>query len=309
MFTHLHWHSHYSLLEWLWKPASIIEKAKSLEMTNIAITDYWAMFGAIEFYKLSKKAWINAIIWVDILFVPNILKKDPNEKINYITLIAKNFEWYENLLQITSIANLKWSNPKPRIDLENIEKYSNWLIWFMWWENSLIWQMILANEPEKKIIELIWIFKTIFNNNFYLEIIAQNHSENPNLRLINNNLFDLSQKSDTKLIVNNNFHYINKQDKQALDVAWCIKDWLLFYDQNRKKIIWDYHIFSEEEIRNTLISNWYNEQTINELINNNNSIAQEINLNIPLGEILFPIYESPQNIKELFEKNINKTVE
>ena len=57
-FIHLHTHSHYSLLDGLSKLENLIDLAKENEMPAMAITDHGNMYGAIEFYKLAKKAKI-----------------------------------------------------------------------------------------------------------------------------------------------------------------------------------------------------------------------------------------------------------
>ena len=65
MFTHLHVHSHYSILTGLGSPRRFIERAKSLGMTSLALTDFNAVYGLIEFYKEAKKAEIKAILGID----------------------------------------------------------------------------------------------------------------------------------------------------------------------------------------------------------------------------------------------------
>lgn len=304
MFVHLHWHSHYSLLEGLGKPWNIIEKAKQLWMEAITISDYWAMFWAVEFYKLGKKAWIKTIIWVDICVVPQMSKKENNEKPFYLTLLAKNYDWYLNLMKIVSIANLEWLHIRPRIDINILQKYSWWILGFMWWENSQIWNMISAWESESKLIDLIDLYKNIlWEENFLLEIIAQDYMKMINLKNINQTILNLAEKTATTLIVNNNFHYLNKDDKEAFEVAWCIKDGLIIFDQTRKKIHWEFYIMSEEEIVQTLRKNKFEDNLIEKLISNNKEISNKITLEIPLWNILFPQYESPENIKQLYEEN------
>lgn len=309
MFTHLHWHSHYSLLEGLWKPIAIIEKAKQLWMSAITISDYWAMFWAVEFYKLWKKAWIKTIIWVDICIVPQMTKKESNEKPQYLTILAKDYQWYLNLMEIVSLANLEWLNIKPRIDINTLQKYSKWLIWFMWWENSQIWDMILSNESTQKMIDLISMYQDLFwKENFLLEIIVQDYMKILKLKTINETILNLAEKTDTTLIINNNFHYLNKDDKEAFEVAYCVKEWMIIYDQTRKKVHWNFHIMSEEEIVEILKKNKFDEQLIQKLIENNQKIVDSITLEIPLWNILFPKYESPEDIKKLYEENKDQIV-
>lgn len=302
MFIHLHWHSHYSLLEGLGSIGKIVDKAKSLEMEAIALTDYNAMYWAVEFYKAAKKAWIKWIVWVEIGMVQNILKKDPKETIYNIVLLAQTLDGYQNLMEIVSLANIKWFSTKPTIDISVIQGHSKGLMWFMWWEKTLIWQMILAKDDEKKILEMISTYKEIFgNDNFFLELTAQDYKKDPKFKLLNDSLISLAEKSNTTLIINNNFHYINKDDKEAYEVLLCIKEWKYIHDSTRPKIVQDQHIFSESEIIEVMIKNWYEESFIQNIIQNNFNIAQSIDMKVPLWQILFPKYESPDYVKELYE--------
>ncbi|MEY3198025.1 MAG: hypothetical protein RL023_983, partial [Candidatus Parcubacteria bacterium] len=66
MFTHLHLHTHYSLLQALGEPKAYISKAKELGMEALAITDYNGLYGAIEHYKYCKKIGIKPIIGVEL---------------------------------------------------------------------------------------------------------------------------------------------------------------------------------------------------------------------------------------------------
>ena len=68
-FTHLHVHSHYSLLDGLAKIDELVEKAKELGMDSLALTDHGVMYGAIEFYKKALAAGIKPIIGVELYVV------------------------------------------------------------------------------------------------------------------------------------------------------------------------------------------------------------------------------------------------
>ena len=73
-FTHLHVHSHYSLLDGLAKIDELIEKAKELGMDSLALTDHGAMYGAIEFYRKAIAAGIKPIIGSELYIVPGSRK-------------------------------------------------------------------------------------------------------------------------------------------------------------------------------------------------------------------------------------------
>ena len=58
-FTHLHVHSHYSLLDGAIDIDGLVGEAARLQMPALALTDHGNLFGAIEFYGKARKAGIN----------------------------------------------------------------------------------------------------------------------------------------------------------------------------------------------------------------------------------------------------------
>ena len=74
-FTHLHTHSHYSLLTALPRIEDLVSQAKKDGLTSLALTDNGNLYGAIEFYKACKKAEIKPIIGVD-FYVAARTRKD-----------------------------------------------------------------------------------------------------------------------------------------------------------------------------------------------------------------------------------------
>ena len=74
------------------------------------------------------------------------------------------------------------------------------------------------------------------------------------------------------------------------------------YDENRRKPKGKFHIMTEEEIREILENNGLDKKMIDQLIETNNQITDRINTNIDLNQTLFPNYETPEDIKELYEK-------
>src|SRR6185436_14345520 len=61
-FTHLHVHSHYSLLDGAIDIDGLVGEAVRLGMGALALTDHGNLFGAIEFYSKARKAGINPIL-------------------------------------------------------------------------------------------------------------------------------------------------------------------------------------------------------------------------------------------------------
>ncbi len=55
LFTHLHLHTEYSMLDGSSKINELVARVKELGMDSVAITDHGVMYGAIDFYKACKK--------------------------------------------------------------------------------------------------------------------------------------------------------------------------------------------------------------------------------------------------------------
>lgn len=309
MFTHLHGHSTFSFLEAIGKPVAIVNKAKELWMNTIAITDYNGMYGMVKFYQLAKDAGIKPIIGVELGFVMDIDSHIPENQVGNIVIIAKTKEGYQSIMELTSFANKEGIKGKPKIDLQSLKKFWREIICISGWANSWLGKMVTLDEKESKIVEIIHLIQdTIGKENFFLEIIAQDYNETTESKKTNEFIFALSEKEHISCVVNNNFFYPSQEDKPAREVALAIKDGLKIYDENRRKPKGQFHIMSEDEIRNTLKNNGLEETTINKLIETNNSIADSIITAIDLNQALFPNYETPEDVKELYEQYKDKLI-
>ena len=126
-FTHLHTHSHYSLLAATPKIPDLITAAQKDGMKAIALTDNGAMYGAIEFYQACEKADIKPIIGVD-AYVAIRGRKDKEGRLDNrrtrLVLLAKNKNGYQNIMRLMTDAALEGFYYKPRIDHETMAQFS-----------------------------------------------------------------------------------------------------------------------------------------------------------------------------------------
>ena len=130
MFTHLHVHTEYSLLDGMCRIPQLVAKAKELGMESLAITDHGVMYGVIEFYQAAKEAGIKPIIGCEIYIAPGSrLSRNAGDKNNYhLILLAKNQTGYQNLIQLTTKAHLEGFYYRPRVDKELLEQHKEGLI-------------------------------------------------------------------------------------------------------------------------------------------------------------------------------------
>lgn len=312
MYIPLHWHSTFSFLEALWQPKDIVKRVKSLWMNAVAITDYNGMFAVPSLFLACEDSKdkdnpddfaVKPIFWLEIWFVYDLKSSLIWKAVWNICLIAENDIWYHNMMEMVAYANQDWlSNWTSKLDFNILKQKSEWTILFFWWELSWLVKMLSAWDSEDTIMEIFNKMREIYWDNLFMEIIAQDELVLPLVWKSNKIIYDFAHKTNTKLIVNNDYRYINPNDKEVWEVALSIKDWTKMYDANRRKPEWKYYIMNWEEIKDICVKNWYNSSEVDERIENNWSIADRVNTSMLLHQKLFPKYETPENIKIYYDK-------
>ena len=163
-FVHLHNHSHYSLLSALPKIDELVDEAAKLGMDALALTDSGNLYGAIDFYKASKKKGLKPIIGVD-FYVAARSRKDMAAGIDNrrarLVLLAMNEVGYKNLLELVTKSNLEGFYYKPRIDRELLEQYNEGLIAIVPSFSGEIAQALKGRNQDKA-TEIAEFYKRVF---------------------------------------------------------------------------------------------------------------------------------------------------
>ncbi|MEI8187942.1 MAG: PHP domain-containing protein, partial [Candidatus Saccharibacteria bacterium] len=118
-YVHLHNHTQYSLLDGLTKVPALIDYVVEKSMEAVAITDHGTLSGAIEFYKAAKAKGVRPILGMETYIAARSYtdKEAGLDKQNYhLIILAMNNVGYENLMRLSSIANIDGFYYKPRID-------------------------------------------------------------------------------------------------------------------------------------------------------------------------------------------------
>ena len=305
-FTHLHVHSHYSLLDGLPKIPELIQRAQKEGMTAIALTDHGVMYGAIEFYREATKAGIKPIIGVE-AYVAHGHRSEKHtraeERPYHMVLLARNSTGYQNLLTLTTLAHLEGFYYKPRIDMELLEKYGEGIIALSACLQGHIPQLILSNDfaGAKKAIAS---YQQIFGNNgFYLEL--QSHPAIQNQRIVNEGLIALSKETGAPLVATNDVHYVDRDDAEAQDILLCIQTKKLLTDTDRMSYTAENFSFrSADEMAAAF-------PDVPEALQNTVRIAELCDLKIELGNTLLPHFEVPADttpdkyLQDLCEKGLS----
>ena len=171
MFTHLHLHTEYSLLDGACRIEPLVLRAKELGMTALAITDHGNMYGAVDVYKTCKKHGIKPIIGCEVYVAPRtrfdrekVLDKD----YNHLILLCENETGYKNLIKLVSLSYTEGYYYKPRVDHDILEKYHEGLICLSACLAGEIPQAILERDYEKAKNTALWYREVFGEENYFL---------------------------------------------------------------------------------------------------------------------------------------------
>jgi DNA polymerase-3 subunit alpha len=287
MFTHLHVHSEYSLLDGMCRIPWLVRRAKELGMDSLALTDHGVMYGAIKFYLEAIEAGIKPIIGCEVYVAPNSrFSRNAADKNNYhLILLAKNQTGYRNLIQLDTKAHLEGFYYKPRVDRELLEQHHDGLIALSSCIAGEIPRLILERRLDEAKQTALW-YKQTFGD-FCLEI--QRHPI-PELEIINPALISMADELGLPLVATNDVHYINQEDAPSHDLLVCIGTNSSVQDEKRMKMAGDfYYLKSPEEMAELY-------QDIPQAIENTGRIAELCNLKLEFGRLHLPEIDLPEGV-------------
>jgi DNA polymerase-3 subunit alpha len=298
-YVHLHNHTQYSLLDGLTKIPPLIESVKKMGMESVAITDHGTLSGAIEFYKAAESESVRPIIGMETYVAPRAhTDKDPTKDKNpfHLILLAMNNTGYQNLMRLSTIANLEGFYYRPRIDHGLLEKYNEGLIVLSGCMGSEIGSALSQDQYEEAKKIAGW-YKQVFGNRYYLEVQDHGHPEHPSVwpgqTKINDVIFELGRELDIPCAVTCDAHYLKHQDQEAHEILLCVQTGSFLTDEKRMSLKdFELHVTDPKEI----IKRWGNDRP--DVITNTRLIAERCNVTLELGQILIPKFTVPRGDTE-----------
>ncbi len=298
-YVHLHNHTHHSLLDGLTKVDELVQRVKALGMNACAITDHGTMSGAIEFYKAAKSEDVKPIVGIEAYVAARSrFDKDPaKDKARYhVTLLAMNKAGYQNLMKLSTKANLEGMYYKPRIDHELLEELNEGIIVLSGCASGELGEQLRIDNYEEAKSIASW-YKSVFGDRYYLELQDHGHLESKTAwevqTKINGYLDTLSKELDIPCVITSDGHYLDHSDQEAHEILLCVGTGAFLADENRMSLRdFELHVTDPKEI----IERWG--KTHSEAVRNTKRIADRCELEIELGGILIPTFPVPQGETE-----------
>ena len=123
IWTPLHLHTHYSLLDGLSKPTQVAARCEELGYDSCAVTDHGTISGAVSFVRAMREKNIKPILGCEFYLCDQdpCIKEKTNRRLSHLVVLAKNFEGWKKLIEATSASNdEEVFYHKPRLDLNTL---------------------------------------------------------------------------------------------------------------------------------------------------------------------------------------------
>lgn len=229
-FVHLNVHSHYSINDGCASIKELVDAAIKDKMPGIAITDNGNMFGVMEFFdyvsrvnnerqQMGKKPF-KPIIGCELYVAPGA-KED--EKLGKhckgyrLTVLAKNYQGYKNLIKIVSNSWTDGFYMIPRTDHHDLEKYHEGIIVLSGGVGSEVYSHVVSDDIAGLDAAIKWYQQT-FGEDYYLELQRNLLLEQQKVNAV---LMQKAKESGVKVVATNDVHYVAPEDLAAYNIQQC----------------------------------------------------------------------------------------
>lgn len=205
MYSSLHTHDMYSLLDGFGTPEEMLQRAKEIGLKALAITNHGNEYSWVYYDKLKAKyPEIKIIYGVELYEVFDTSIKDNRDKRFHLIALAMNERGRIVLNKIITKSNLEDFYYKPRVQISDIAPYAEDLII----TSACLASKIAREDDYTKCVDYVNEYKKVFPH-FYLEM--QSHKTDDQY-VYNNKILQLSHDTDTPFIITTDAHAATKED-------------------------------------------------------------------------------------------------
>ncbi len=205
MYTELHCHSYYSLLDGASSPAALLDRAAALSMSALALTDHDGLIGAVEFWRAARARGIQPIIGAEVMLAHG----------SHLTLLAETQAGYANLSRLISVGQLAGAKGAPVLTIADVAQHAVGLLCLSGCRQGAVAQAVLANDMGRAMRAAGKLADIFGRNRCWIEL--QRHWLPDDDRLIAG-LLAVAQAVGVGVAATNNVHYAAADGHRLHDV-------------------------------------------------------------------------------------------
>ena len=294
MYSSLHNHTYYSLLDGYGSPKEMLDRAKEIGLKAFAVTEHGNVYSSI-YFDLIKKDYpdIKMIYGCELYECEDITVKDKDNKYFHLICLIRNEQGRKDLNKVITKSNFEGFYFKPRCTVEDIKPYA---------ENFVISSACLASKLAResdfeKCIEYVNEYKEAFPH-FFLEMQSHSHQDQ---YLYNQKILELSKRTNTPFIITTDSHAPKKEDLYYQDKLIQIGRKSSNNDKNaieNSEMYEGCYMQSEDEIHEIMDSQIGYENVCLGL-ENTNKVADLIeNVDMPFQKPQLPTFPLPDGYRD-----------
>lgn len=216
----------------------LVDAAIKDKMLGIAITDNGNMSGVMEFFdyvsrinnerRQKGKKPFKAIIGCELYVAPDAKEdKKLGKHCNghSLTVLAKNYQGYKNLIKIVSNSWTDGFYMRPRTDRADLEKYREGIIVLSGGIGSEVFTRF-SDGDMSELDETIRWYKQTFAEDFYIELrrYADLFTSGSELQRITERLIEKADANGVKIVATNDVHYLRPTDIRVYNTLQSIAE-------------------------------------------------------------------------------------
>ena len=294
MYSSLHNHTYYSLLDGYGSPKEMLDRAKEIGLKAFAVTEHGNVYSHI-YFDLIKKDYpdIKMIYGCELYECEDIEIKDKDNKYFHLICLIRNEQGRKDLNKVITKSNFEGFYFKPRCTIEDLKPYA---------ENFVISSACLASKLAResdfeKCVEYINEYKEAFPY-FFLEMQSHSHQDQC---LYNQKILELSQRTNTPFIITTDSHAPKKEDLYYQDKLIQIGRKSSNNDKNaieNTEVYEGCYMQSEEDIHECM-DNQIGYENVCIGLENTNKVADLIDeVNMPFQKPQLPTFPLPEGYKD-----------
>src|SRR3954449_982731 len=280
-FVHLHVHSEYSILDGACRIPELARKAAELEMPAVALTDHGSLAGTIEFTKETRKQGVKPVIGCEVYVADD--RKAQKKGYAHLTLLAESNEGYANLIRLSSMGYLEGYYYKPRVDWELLSQYGKGIVALSGCLSGRVCKALEESREQDALAELDRLTQIFGRDNVYVE--TQNAGLDVQQR-INPLLHKAAAASGLPLVATGDVHYLDHGHAIPHEALLCIQSGDSLKNPNRWRFETDQFYFKTPEEMALDFPG------MDEAMRRTLEVAERCNVEIELGKILLPKFET-----------------
>jgi DNA polymerase III subunit alpha len=288
-FAHLHVHSEYSVLDGACRIDALAERAAAFGQPALGLTDHGVMNGAVEHYQACKRHGIKPIVGLEAYFVDDCKTEEVRYERNHLTLLAATDEGFRNLVKLSSAGYLEgYKRGKANVDLPLLERYSEGVIALTGCLQSRFCRRLVDDASAEARSHANSLLQVFGPDDVYFEVQKNGVAEQDKA---NEGIVKIARELGRPLVATGDVHYLGREDFDNHKALLCVQtkstlaEPKLTFDTN------EFFLKDSGEMA-AAFADWP------ESIATTVEIAERCNVELELGKMLIPRFETPDGEPE-----------